>query len=136
MYKVDIYINTTKWYNLQEDMKICENCEKKEQKKKFIIFSCNKYDNIQRKVINDINEMDNVKLQIGNKIGKLKIFLAEGSLKALNIFGQFLVKAFESRQQTGKQEEIRHTKNGFLDTLSFILVFFIRLWICRFRSFY
>ena len=23
-------INTSKWYNLEEDMKICKNCEKKE----------------------------------------------------------------------------------------------------------
>ena len=26
-------INTTKWYNLQEDMKICKNCEKKRNRK-------------------------------------------------------------------------------------------------------
>ena len=44
----------------------------------------------------DINEVDNIKLQIGNKIEKLKLFFAEGSLKALNMFEQFLMKAFES----------------------------------------
>ena len=48
-----------------------------------------------------IIEVDNSKLQIGNKIEieieKLKLFFAEGSLKALNIFGQFLMRAFESR---------------------------------------
>ena len=44
-------INTTKWYNLQEDMKICKNCQKKEiEDEIYIIFSCNKYDNIRRKV--------------------------------------------------------------------------------------
>ena len=41
--------------------------------------------------------MDNIKLKIGNKIEKIKLFLAEGSLKALNIFEQFLMTAFESR---------------------------------------
>ena len=91
-------INTTKWYNLQEEMKICKNCEKKEIEDEIhIILSSNKYDNIRRKAFNDINEVDNIKLQIGNKVEKLKLFFAEGSLKALNIFGQFLMRAFESR---------------------------------------
>ena len=84
-------INTTKWYNLQEGMKICKNCEKKEIENEIhIIFSCNKYDNIRKKAFNNINEVDNIKLQIGNKTEKLKIFFAEGSLKALNIFRQLL----------------------------------------------
>ena len=85
-------INTTKWCNLQEDS------EKKEIENQIhIIFSCNKYDNMQRKAFNDINEVDNIKLQIGNKAEKLILFFAEGSLKALNIFGQFLMTTFESR---------------------------------------
>ena len=62
-----------------------------------MIFSCDKYDNIRKKAFNDINEADNIKLQIGNKTEKLKLFFAAGSLKALNIFGQFLTKSFESR---------------------------------------
>ena len=71
-------INTTKWYNLQEEMKICKNCEKKEKEDEIhIIFSCNKYDNIRRKAFNDINEVDNIKLQIGNKVEKLKTFLCQ-----------------------------------------------------------
>ena len=37
------------------------------------------------------------KLQIGNKIKNLKLFFVEDSLKALNIFGQFLTTAFEPR---------------------------------------
>ena len=94
-------INTTKWYNLQEGMKICKNCEKKEIENEIhIIFSCNKYDNIRKKAFNNINEVDNIKLQIGNKTEKLKIFSAEGSLKALNIFRQLLITAFEYRYQT------------------------------------
>ena len=59
-----------------------------------------KYDNIRRKAFNDINEVDNIKLPIGNKVEKLKLFFAEGFLKALNIFGQFLMTAFESRKET------------------------------------
>ena len=40
-------MNTLKWYNLHEDMKICKNCEKNEIENEIhIIFSCNKYDNI------------------------------------------------------------------------------------------
>ena len=79
-------------------MKICEKFEKKETENEIhIIFSCNKYDKIRRKAFNDINEVDNIKLQIGNKVEKLKLFFAEGSLEALNIFGQFMMRAFESR---------------------------------------
>ena len=65
---------------------------------KFIFFLAvmSKYDNIRSKAFKDINEVDNINLQIGNKICKLKFFLAERFLKALNIFGQFLMRAFES----------------------------------------
>ena len=62
-----------------------------------VFFSCNKYDNIRRKAFNDINEVDNINLQIGSKVEKLKRFFGEGSLKALNIFGKFLMRAFQSR---------------------------------------
>ena len=79
-------------------MKICKYCEKKEiENEIYIIFSCNKYDKIRSKVINNINGVDNIKLQIGYKVEKVKLLFAEGSLKALNIFGQFLMRAFESR---------------------------------------
>ena len=94
----NLALNTTKWYNLQEGMKICKNYEKKEIENEIhIIFSCNKYDNIRKKAFNNTNEVDNIKLQIGNKIEKLKLFFAEGSLKALNIFRQLLITAFEYR---------------------------------------
>ena len=72
-----------------------------------MIVICSKYANIRSmltfegKHLVTIIEVDNSKLQIGNKIEieieKLKLFFAEGSLKALNIFGQFLMRAFESR---------------------------------------
>ena len=62
-----------------------------------VFFSSNKYDNIQRKAFNDIYEVDNINLQIGSKVEKLKLFFGEGSFKALNIFGQFLMRAFQSR---------------------------------------
>ena len=79
-------------------MKICKNCKKKWIEDEIhIIFSCNKYDNIRRKAFNDINKEDNIKWQIGNKVEKLKRFFGEGSLKALNIFGQFLMRVFEYR---------------------------------------
>ena len=84
----NVAINSTKWYNFQEDMKICKICEKKEiDDATHIIFSCNKYDNTRRKAFNDISEVDNIKLQIVNDVEKLKLFFAEGSLKTLNIFG-------------------------------------------------
>ena len=42
--------------------------------------------------------MDNIKLRIGKKVEKvLKPFFAEASLRALNILGQFLTRALESR---------------------------------------
>ena len=79
-------------------MKICKNCEKKEIENEIKInFSCNKYDNIRRKAFNDINKVDNIKFQIVYKVEKLKLFFAKVFLKALNIFGQFLMRAFESR---------------------------------------
>ena len=65
-----------------------------------MIFCCDKYDNIQRKAFNNINEMDNIKFKIRNKTENLKLFFAKTSLKPLNIFGQFLMRAFESRKQT------------------------------------
>ena len=56
-------INSTKWYNHQEEIKIFKNCKKKEIGDEiYIIFSCNKYDNIRRKAFNDINEVNNIKL--------------------------------------------------------------------------
>ena len=79
-------------------MKICKNFGKKEIEDEIHkIFGCNKYDNIRRKAFNDINKVDNIKLQIGDKVEKLKLFFAEGSLEALNIFGEFLMRVFESR---------------------------------------
>ena len=83
--------------------KICKNCEKKKIEDVIhIIFICNKYDNIWSEAFNDINEMDNIKLQIGNKVEELKLLSAESSLKALNIFGQFLIRAFESSSKQCK----------------------------------
>ena len=67
-------------------MKICKNCGKKELG-----------DEIHKKSFNNINKVDNIKLQIGDKVEKLKLFFAEGSLEALNIFGEFLMRVFESR---------------------------------------
>ena len=79
-------------------MNIYKNCEKKEIEDEIrIIFSCNEYDNIRRKALSKIQEVDKIKLQIGNKAEKLKLFFAKGSLKALNVFGHFLMRAFESR---------------------------------------
>ena len=79
-------------------MKICKNSEKKKIEDEIqTIFSCNKYDKIRRRAFNTIKQVDSIKLQIGNKEEKLKLFFAEGSLKALNIFGQFLMRAFKSR---------------------------------------
>ena len=76
-------------------MKICKNCEKTDIENEIhIIFSCNNYDNILSKAFNDINKVDNIKLQIKNKVEKLKLFFAEGSLKSLNIFGQFLMRDY------------------------------------------
>ena len=49
------------------------------------------------KAFNNINEVDNINRQIGNKVEKLKLFFSEASLKELNIFGQLLMRAFESR---------------------------------------
>ena len=58
----NLAINTTKWYNLEEDINICKNCEKKEIENEVpIIFSCNRYDNIRGKAFNDIRgEVNNI----------------------------------------------------------------------------
>ena len=104
---VDLHPNhwaiAPKWYNLQEETKICKNFEKKKIEDVIhIIFICNKYDNIRSEAFNDINEVDNIKLQIRNKVEELKLLSAEGSLKALNIFGQFLIRSFESSSKQCK----------------------------------
>ena len=49
------YYFTTKWYNFQEDMKICKTCEKKGMANVIhTIFSCNRHDNIRRKTFIDM----------------------------------------------------------------------------------
>ena len=83
-----------RYENLQKLWKLWEN-----KNEIHISFSCNKYDDIRRKVFNNINEVDNIKLQVGHKVEKLKPFFANGSFKTLNIFGQFLMRFFESKQQ-------------------------------------
>ena len=68
-------INTTKWYNIQEDMKICQNFEKKEIKNEIhIILVAISMITFKGKHFNDINEVDNIKLQIKYKVEKLKLF--------------------------------------------------------------
>ena len=43
-------ISTIKWYNLQEDMKICKNCERKEIGNEIhMIFSCDKMTTVEGK---------------------------------------------------------------------------------------
>ena len=68
-------INTAKWYNIQEDMKICQNFEKKEIKNEIhIILVAISMITFEGKHFNDINEVDNIKLQIKYKVEKLKLF--------------------------------------------------------------
>lgn len=53
--------NTTKWYDLQKNMKICKKCEKREIENQIdIIFSCDKFDDIRRKAFNGINKVDDI----------------------------------------------------------------------------
>ena len=77
-----------------------------------------------------------------NKSKKLKIFFVKCFLEAVNIFEQFFMRGFESRQQTveiRKNQAHQHTRNSLtkqLDILSFqFSIFFLQLWICKFRSF-
>ena len=71
----NLAINTTKWYNLQEDMKICENYKRKEIGN----------NNIRRKALSDINEIDHINIQTGNKIGKTKIFLCRSFFRFVSL---------------------------------------------------
>ena len=59
----NLAINTTKWHNLKEDMKICENCKRKEIEN----------NNIRRKALNDINEVDHINFQTEIFLG-LRLF--------------------------------------------------------------
>ena len=75
-------INTTKWCNIQEDMKICQNFEKKEIKNEIhVILVAISMIIFKGKHFNDVNEVDNIKLQIKNKVEKLNLFqrLSESS---------------------------------------------------------
>ena len=66
-------------------MKTCKSFKKKDTENEIdVIFSCDKYDNIQWKAFNDITK---------NKA--IKHFFEKGSLRALDVFGQFLVRALE-----------------------------------------
>ena len=55
--------------NLQENMKNCQNCKRKEIEN----------NNIRRKALNDINQVDRINFQTGNKIEKLQFFFVEVS---------------------------------------------------------
>ena len=78
-------------------MKKCKNYEKKKGNRKWNLF-------------NDLNEVDNINFQTGNKIEKLKRLFPESSLKALDIFAQFLLRGFELGKPTEKIKE-RCTRN-------------------------
>ena len=65
----NLAINKTQWHNLQEDMKNCQNCKRKEIEN----------NNIRRKALNDINQVDRINFQTGNKIEKLQFFFVEVS---------------------------------------------------------
>ena len=79
---LNLVINPLKWYNLQKDMI-------------HMIFSC---DSNREKAFNDINKVDSINFQRRNKIEKLKLFFNKRSLKALNVFRQFLTRAFQLRK--------------------------------------
>lgn len=52
---------TTKWYDLQKNIKNCKKCEKKEIENEIdIIFSCDKFDDIRRKAFNGTNKVDDI----------------------------------------------------------------------------
>ena len=63
----NLAINTTKWYEALEDMKICENCKRKEIQN----------NNIRRKALSVINEVDHINFQTRNNIEKLKFFFSK-----------------------------------------------------------
>ena len=65
----NLAINTTQWYNLQEDLKNCQNRKRKEIEN----------NNIRRKALNHINEVDHINVQTGNKIEKLQFFFGKVS---------------------------------------------------------
>ena len=62
----NLAINTTNWYKPLEDMKICENCKRKERDN----------NNIRRKALSVINEVDHINFQTRNNIEKLKFFFS------------------------------------------------------------
>ena len=68
-------INTTKWYNFQEDKNLQKLRKKEIESEIHMVFICNKC-NIRREAFNNINEVDNIKLQIGNQVEKLKFFVS------------------------------------------------------------
>ena len=73
----NLAINTTKWYNLQEDMKIWGNCKRNEMQNAIhAIFSCDNYGNFPWKALNDVNEVDNIHFQTRKNLEKLKPFFA------------------------------------------------------------
>ena len=79
-------INTTKWYNLQEDKKIVRE---------------RKYDNKnnQKIALNDINEADHISFKLKIRL-KTKTFICRRFFKVFQVF--------ESRKYSEEIEEIRH----------------------------
>ena len=73
-----------------------------------VIFKCNKYNNIRADTFGNIKTVDQIDLNGSDGKENLQLLFIKGSLKSLNIFGQFVNKVFEIRDKV-ENEIISYT---------------------------
>ena len=73
-----------------------------------VLFDCDNYKALRQDTFKKIKAVDNIELNTGNKLQKLKIFISDGSLKSLNMFGKYINGIFESRT-TREKESMSYT---------------------------
>ena len=105
----NVAISTAKWYKLPDDQKMCRYCLRNDIENEIhVLFDCDNYKALRQDTFKKIKVVDNIELNTGNKLQKLKIFISDGSLKSLNMFGKYINGIFESRT-TREKESMSYT---------------------------
>jgi len=88
-----------KWNKVPKEMRICKNCNKdKVEDETHFLLQCSKYEHLRQVAMGYIFENEDLNLNNKSEIKTLKDFFSNGSLTSLNILGQFIKDAFNSRE--------------------------------------
>ena len=90
---------TGKWSKIPLEQRLCTLCDKQEVESEIhFIFDCPYYKHLRETMIQNMKE-DNINFNNGNLKDQLNLLFLNGSLKLLNIFGQYIKEAFEQRDK-------------------------------------